>query len=174
MTPVELQPGEDVVHLSRRHWIVLYPLLAVDGLLGGVPLLGSVWLATTVDAGTVRLLILGIAIVWALAMVVRGYLRWYRYHHDVWLITNQRLIDSIRRHWFHRQVASADLVDIEDVSMERDGVVQTLLDFGDLRVQTAGEQENFLLRNIHHPAGVLTTLDRSRDDARHELGRRAT
>jgi hypothetical protein len=173
MTPVDLQPGEEVIHLSRRHWIILYPWLAVDALLGAVPFALAIWLATKVD-GLGRLAILVVAIAWALAMAVRGYFRWYRYHHDVWLITNQRLIDSLRRHWFHHRVASADLVDIEDVSMIRNGVAQTLLDFGDLRVQTAGEQENFVLGNIHHPADVLTILDRARDEARQSLGQRAT
>jgi hypothetical protein len=173
MTPVELQPGEEVVLLSRRHWIVLYPWLAFDALVAVVPLAVAIWLATKVDAGTVRLAILGLAVVWALVVAVRGYFRWYRYHHDVWLITNQRLIDSLRRNWFHHQVASADLVDIEDVSMQRDGVLQTMLNFGDLRVQTAGEQENFVLGNIHNPANVLTIVDRARDDARQDLGRRS-
>ena len=173
MTPVELQPGEEVIHLSRRHWIVLYPRLVLDGIVGGVPLLAAIWLASKVDSGTASLVIVGLGIAWALAMVVRGYFRWYRYQHDVWQITNQRLLDSLRRHWFHRQVASADLVDIEDVSMEREGVPQTLLDFGDLRVQTAGAMENFVLRNIHHPGGVLTILDRARDASRQEHGSRA-
>ena len=131
-------------------------------------------MATKIDANGGRLAVIGVAVVWALSLAVRGYFRWYRYHHDVWLITNQRLIDSLRRHWFHHQVASADLVDIEDVSMSRSGVLQTMLDFGDLRVQTAGEQERFVLGNIHHPERVLTIIDRARDDARQELGRRAT
>ena len=174
MTPVDLQPGEEVVHLSRRHWIVLYPWLTVDALAGGIPLIVALWLATKVDAGLGRWAIIGVSVAWALAMVVRGYFRWYRYHHDVWLVTNQRLIDSLRRNWFHHRVASADLVDIEDVSMERSGVLQTMLDFGDLRVQTAGEQENFVLGNIHHPGNVLTIIDRARDDARQSLGQRAT
>lgn len=172
MTLVELQPGETEVHLSRRHWVVLYPWLALDTVLGVVPLVLAVWLSGKVDSGRGSLAIIGVAVIWALAMVVRGYFRWFRYHHDVWLVTNQRLIDSLRRHWFHRRLASADLVDIEDVSMERHGVIQTMLDFGNLRVQTAGEQENFVLSNIHHPAEVLTTIDRARDEARQELGRR--
>jgi uncharacterized membrane protein YdbT with pleckstrin-like domain len=171
MTPIDLQPNEAEVHLSRRHWVVLYPLLVLDALLGVVPLVLAIWVATKVDSNRAQLAILGIAVVWVLAIALRAYFRWYRYHHDVWLITNQRLIDSLRRHWFHRKLASADLVDIEDVSMERHGVLQTLLDFGNLRVQTAGEQENFMLRNIHHPADVLTTLDLARDEARHEVGR---
>jgi hypothetical protein len=173
MTPVELQPGEEVILLSRRHWIVLYPWLAFDVLIAVVPLALAIWLSTKVDAGAVRLAVLGVGLLWALVITVRGYFRWYRYHHDVWLITNQRLIDSLRRNWFHHQVASADLVDIEDVSMQRDGFLQTMLNFGDLRVQTAGQQENFVLGNIHNPGNVLTIVDRARDDARQELGRRS-
>jgi hypothetical protein len=150
---------------------MLYPLLALDALLGAVPLMLAIWMATKVDSNRAQLATLGVAVVWALAMALRAYFRWYRYHHDVWLITNQRLIDSLRRHWFHQKLTSADLVGIEDVSMERHGVLQTLLDFGNLQVQTAWEQENFMPRNIHHPPDVLTMLDLDRDEARLEVGR---
>jgi len=169
--PVELQPGEDVLQLSRRHWIVLYPWLALDALVGLLPLALGIWAASKIDAGAARSVVLLAAVVWVGAIGVRAYFRWFRYRHDVWLVTNQRLIDSLRKHWFHHQVASADLVDIEDVSMERNGVLQTMLDFGNLKVQTAGERENFVLGNIHQPSRLLTIIDRARDEARRELGR---
>jgi len=170
MTPVELQPGEEVLHLSRRHWIVLYPFLALDALVGLLPLGLAIWAASKIE-GTAGSIVLVAGVAWVAAIGVRAYFRWYRYRHDVWLVTNQRLIDSFKRHWFHHEVASADLVDIEDVAMERSGVLQTMLDFGNLQVQTAGERENFVLGNIHQPSRLLTIIDRARDEARRELGR---
>lgn len=171
MAVLELQPGERQVLLCRRHWIALYPQLLLDLLLALVPIALALWAANRSGNDQARQLATVASAVWALALGVRAYFHWYRYHNDVWLVTDQRLIDSVRRHWFHRQISSADLVDIEDVSMVRSGLLQTALDFGDLSVQTASEQQRFVLAKIPDPANVLTILDKARDDARRNAGR---
>ena len=164
--PIELQPGEQQVLLCRRHWISLYPQLLLDLLIAAVPVALVLWATSRADRTTATQIAVVASVVWVGVMLVRAYFHWYRYHHDIWLISNQRLIDSQRRHWFHRAVSSADLVDIQDVSMQREGVLQTTLDFGDLNVQTASELQRFVLAEIPNPAAVLTILDRARDDAR--------
>ena len=171
-TPVELQANERVVLLARRHWVRLYPRLFTLTLLLVVPLAG-LWLLVTRAVDDLHGLGLGallvVSLLWAGYWGVLIYLTWFRYQHDVWLITNQRLVDAYRRHWFHSQIASADLVDIEDVSAHREGLLETVLDFGDVRVQTAGEQLNFVLADIPHTAHAMQVLDATRDEARRTL-----
>ncbi len=43
-----------------------------------------------------------------------------------------------------------------------------MLNYGELRCQTAGEQPNFILGGIPDPTGVLAILDRARDAARRD------
>ena len=109
------------------------------------------------------------AAVWFLFWTARVYFTWYRYNNDMWVVTNQRIIDSLRRHWFHHQMASADLIDVEDISVHKEGLLPTAFNFGDVRCQTAGEQPNFILSGIPDPSGVLGTIDAARDAARREL-----
>lgn len=169
--PVELQPTEHALLVCRRHWLRLYPLLVGQAFAAILPvvLLIVIVSRTTDFSGAARAASIVVAALWVGYWLIAGYFTWFRYQHDVWVITDQRLIDGLRRHWFHRQVASADLVDIEDVSVQRAGLLPTLFDFGDLRVQTAGEQSNFVLAGIPRPAQVLTVLDAARDDARRQL-----
>lgn len=167
--PVQLQPGEVLLLQSRKHWVYLYPLLALHLLALAVPVTIALWAIGQFDLeGLGRTVVLVLAGVWALYWGVRAYFVWYAYHHDFWMITNQRLVDSQRRHWFHQEIASADLVDVQDTSVERNGVLQTVLNFGDLLCQTAGQQLNFVLHGIPNPVSVLTTLDHARDEARRE------
>lgn len=165
-TIVELQPGERQVLLCRRHWIALYPQLLLDLLVAGIPVALLMWATSQAESTRPQQIAIAASAVWVAVMAIRAYFHWYRWRHDTWLITNQRLVDSVRRHWFHRAVSSADLVDIQDVAMSRSGVLQTALDFGDLNVQTASEQQRFVLAKIPDPAAVLTILDRTRDEAR--------
>lgn len=167
--PVQLQPGESVVLLVRRHWFFLVmPLVAA---LIAMLLPPAVLVAIVVRTGGPKLLdavLLIVSLVYAVALGLRAYFVWYAWAHDVWVITNQRLVDGQKPDWFHEKVSTADLVQVQDVGLDRTGLLATLLRFGDLRVQTAAEIEQFILRKIPRPQEVLAVLDRTRDAARHE------
>ena len=78
-----------------------------------------------------------VSAVWGGIWLVAANFTWYRYNRDEWVVTTQRLIDSVKHHWFHHEISSADLIQIEDMSVSRSGLLQTMFNFGDLRCQTA-------------------------------------
>ena len=172
-TPVQVQPGERLLMVLRRHWMYFYPRLVLLLLITLVPpaaLLFAVERADALDDVWGKLAI-GAAITWVVIWGARTYFTWYRYQHDTWMLTDQRLVDSLRKHWFHHSISSADLVDVEDVSVHRSGLFGTTFNYGDVRVQTAGQQANFVLSGIPKPSAVLTQIDAARDAARRDVAR---
>lgn len=175
--PFELQATEHVTTLLRRHWVHLYPRLALLVLAAFVPPLAASWVlrALTDVEGVSQVILVVASVLWGGYWLVRAYFLWYRYEHDIWVVTNQRLVDSLKRHWFHHHMASVDLVDIEDVAVVREGLLRTVFDFGDVQVQTAAQQANFILSAVPRPSAVLTAIDAARDEARREhLGPRVS
>jgi len=171
--PFELQGDESVLLFCRRHWLYLWSKVVAAAVAGIVPIAAlTVLVAKRAGlGGTVGLVVLVVDLLWGGYWLVRGYFTWYHYSHDIWVVTNQRIIDSLKRHWFHHRMASADLVDIEDIAVVREGLLQTMFNFGDVRCQTAGEQPNFILAGIPGPSKVLGIVDAARDAARRQLGR---
>ncbi len=170
--PFELQHSERVLRLCRRHWLYFWPSMgghAAATLLAPIIAAGLVGPAGV--GGLASRIIIVVALLWVGYWGIRTYLVWYRYRHDLWVVTNQRVVDSIRRHWFHHRMASADVIDIEDMLVFKEGLLPTLFNFGDVRCQTAGEVPNFILAGIPHPAEVLGLVDAARDAARRELAR---
>ncbi len=169
--PFELQNGESVVLFCRRHWVYFYTKIAGIVLALIVPTAAVVWLVhiTAGLGGTVGKVALIIALVWVIFWAIRGYFTWYRYQNDVWVVTNQRIIDSTKYNWIKQRIASADLVDVEDINVVREGLFATMFNYGDLRVQTAGEVGNFVLGGIPAPSKVLGVVDSSRDAARRQF-----
>ena len=155
--------------LVRRHWFFLVMPLALTLIVMLAPpaavltAVGRTGWPKTVDS-----VMTVVSLAYLAALGVRAYFVWYAWVHDVWVITNQRLVDGQKRNWFHEEVSTADLMHVQDVALDRVGVLATVLGFGDLRVQTAAELEQFVLRKIPHPQDVLTVLDRTRDAARRE------
>jgi hypothetical protein len=170
--PFTLQPGEQVLAFVRRHW--LYFSLKIAGVvlagLGGTALGIAAVVMTFGFDGLPGVIAGAVIAAWAVYWAVRAYFTWYRYQNDIWVVTNQRLVDSLKRHWFHHQMASTDLVDVEDLRVERHGILETVFDFGDVQCQTAGVVQNFVLSGIPQPARLLAVVDGARDAARRSLG----
>jgi len=169
--PFDLQPGEVVLLFARRHWLYFYSRLTLYIVVGLLGLVAGTWLVAATFgfgglAGSIAIVVLAL---WALYWGIRAYFHWYRYNNDVWTVTNQRLVDSLKKHWFHHQMSSADLVDVEDIRVVKEGILHTTFNFGDVRCQTAGEVPNFILANVPDPVGVLAVVDNARDAARREL-----
>ena len=169
--PFTLQDDEIVLKVARRHWLYFSMRMAGEVGAGLVLTVVAAWLVTVTYGfdGIAGRITLGVLALWVLYWAVRAYFTWYRYQNDIWTVTNQRLVDSIKRHWFHHLMASADLVDVEDIRIVRSGFLQTVFNFGDVRCQTAGEVPNFVLDGIPDPAGVMAVVDASRDAARKAL-----
>lgn len=166
--PIDLQSSEQILIRVKRHIVFLLTKLGRVVVFGLIPIIAALVIISQAGS-TVQLLLLGFIIIWGLVWLSAGYLIWYRYTHDEWIITNQRLIDSMKKNWFHQEVASADLISIEDMSVSKNGVLQTMFNYGSLHCQTAGEQSNFILSGIPNPTGILAQVDEARDRARTEL-----
>ncbi len=77
---------------------------------------------------------------------------------DVWYITNKRIIDIQQEGFFSKKVAEQYLNRIQDVTSETVGVMPTIFKYGNVRVQTAGEQEHFLFEDVSEPDVVRQTI----------------
>lgn len=76
---------------------------------------------------------------------------WIDYYFDVWIITNERIINIEQKGLFQRIASELHLERVQDVTAEVRGFFPTLLDFGDVIVETAGHEGHFLFRRVPDP-----------------------
>ena len=171
--PFDLQEGEQLIKVARRHVAFLLVNLGRDILFGLVPIIAAILIINwTVgfDDAVGQWAIVAI-VLWGLFWAGKAYFTWYQYQHDQWVITNQRIVDSRKANWFNHQMSSADLVNVQDMSIRREGIFPTIFRYGDLNCQTAGSAEKFVLSGIPDPNGILALVDRYRDAAKRDLVR---
>ncbi|MBI4023061.1 PH domain-containing protein [Candidatus Berkelbacteria bacterium] len=150
---------EEIVALWRRHpWTLAKPAL-------GVVLLTLVVVASfrVFGASLVTSLVVGLWLIIVPAIIAYA---WYRWWNDLYLLTNERLIDIDQRTLFHRAVAEAPLEHVQDVSFETRGVLPTLLNFGTVLVQTASVTTEIDMVGVTDPQAVQQTILRAADQAR--------
>src|SRR6266511_1148179 len=83
--PVPLQEGEQVLRLCRRHWIHLWPLIAIHVIVGLIPpvVLGALLSQAGDYHGVGEKIFWATAWIWLAFCLVRIFLVWYRYRHDI-------------------------------------------------------------------------------------------
>ncbi len=164
--PIQLQSDEKVIQVIRRHPASLWGRLALIALVLIVALI--IWsnLGSSGTLGTLLNIVFVLVIVGGLLI---GFMVWYRYNNDLWVITDQRLIDVTRSTPFNQQVTTASLRNVQDINIRVRGVFNTMLNFGDVLCQTASASGNtFALIGVANPQQVLDTIDNARAKARKE------
>jgi len=158
MKEFELEPGEHVVIEARKHWFLFlaellpYAILtvvpfAIPKLLVLAPPLAHFAAYLTFTTPITRA-VLG---VWLLVVWTGAWNAFTRYFLNAWVLTNKRIVDIKQRDYFSREVSSLFLSRVQDVTTNVVGVLPSLLGIGDIKVQTAAEDVEFVMRGIPHP-----------------------
>ncbi|MEX0672919.1 MAG: PH domain-containing protein [Candidatus Paceibacterota bacterium] len=152
-----LEKGEHVLFEVRKHWFVYVAKVWALPLVALVPptaLLGL--LAADIElpiAVELSHIALGSFLysIWLLLLWVLAFILWTDYYLDEWVVTPQRIIDIEQHGLFHRDIASLRFDRIQDISSEVPGFIATMFNFGQLRVQSAGEEREVVLAGARDP-----------------------
>lgn len=166
--PFPMQESERVVLFCRRHWIHLWPKTILYAAVAIVPpLIISILITKYWEyEGLQARIFWVVAALWLLYWAVPALLNWYRYNNDIWVITNQRIVDSVKTNPFSHRLSTADLVNVQDMTVVRRGILQTALNYGDIVCETASDGGDFVLSGIPRPQDVQLLVDRERDRER--------
>ena len=145
--------GEKVFLLVRRHWIIFFGITSfIFALIIPIVVLVFYWFFApetfTGMLGNFVIVFAGVYTLAVLALLLYGFVNYYL---DVYIVTNERIVDIRQQGFFHREIAELHLRQIQDVKAEVNGFLRTLFHFGDIYIQTAGERENFLFHDVPHP-----------------------
>lgn len=158
MKEFELEPGEHVVLEARKHWffflveflpyaIVAIVPFAIPKLLLIAPPLAKYAAAFNYNSAFGRAA-LG---VWLLMTWTTAWSNFTRHFLNVWVLTNQRIVDIKQHGYFNREVSSLFLSRVQDVTTNVKGILPSLLSIGDITVQSAGEVDEFHMYAIPRP-----------------------
>src|SRR5689334_16536886 len=105
--------------ICHRHWLYLWPRTVLMAVYSLVPVIvvGLILSWADVYDGRTQQVYWIASVVYAAYWGVRMFLNWYRYNNDIWVITNQRIIDSYKASPFSLKTSTADLVNIQDMTV---------------------------------------------------------
>lgn len=84
-----------------------------------------------------------------------NFLYWY---FNIYIVTNERLVDIDFLYLLYKRFSEAELNKIQDISFTSGGILAAIFDFGNVNIETAGEQPNLIFEKIPHPEKVVETI----------------
>lgn len=150
-----MQPGERVICEIKRHPIGIFGIYFAAGALLIVLALLAFVVAPGVAGGDSRGQIMAIGavsfLVLALMIVAFVFVSNQVYWGNSWVVTSDSITQTTQTSLFHKQSSQLSLGHLEDVSAAQDGILPHMLNYGTLRVETAGERSKFLFMYCPNP-----------------------
>ncbi len=154
---LNLEKDEKVIRVVRKHWFAIVIQMAVAVILIFAPIIffGIIESFIAINPTAKNLfLFLFIYVVFLIFVWIFIFVSWLDYYLDVWVITNKRIIDIDQQGLFNREIASLRLDNVQDIKIEVFGIINTLLKIGNLHVQTASPNKEFILYQASNPEDV--------------------
>ncbi len=154
---INLGQSEKIVSMYRRHWIALlaivfrvtFNIALIFGLRYGLNFILSNEIISEFN------LQIQIFFYLLIEFALLGlFLNLTDYYLDLWIVTNEKMIFIELKGLFRRTVSSVNLKSIEDITTNMNGVIQTFLDYGTIKVESAGTDGEFFFKQISHPNEV--------------------
>ncbi len=151
---------EEVLLFLRQHLVTTLPWIVSSVMLFLVPFLvmpflGNISLfATPIPISYLFFF----PIVWYMGLLgftLTHFLHWY---FNIYIITNQRVIDIDFNNLLFKAISAAELSKIEDVTYQQGGFFHSFFDFGDVFIQTAGTVNNFEFEAVASPEKVVRQI----------------
>lgn len=162
---LNLSDGEFVISAIKRHpigllsiWAVVIAAILIIFL--GFPLLLSsgVFLGRNLSAGAVvsgGLVLLFAAVLFVLGGVIATVV----YQANRFYLTNESVIQHIQTSLFSKKDQTISLANIEDASYRQQGILQTILNYGSIRLSTEGEETTYRFNFVANPKREIDRLN---------------
>lgn len=158
---LNLSQGEVVILSIKRHPIgLLLPLVS-----GGVVLfaLVAVLIMYPADAQQYNLpgygVMVMIAVLIMLLVGIGTYVAVWVYQKNQFYMTNESVIQEIQHSLFSKREQTVSLGSIEDASFRQTGILQTMLNYGTIRLSTEGEETTYRFAYVENPRDQVAILN---------------
>jgi hypothetical protein len=142
-----MQPGEQIIAEISRHPVGLLGTYLMGGLILLVAAIAAVMLPSWVSSDYHHDAIIwsaGAFVFLAFFVFLAMYISAKVYKGNRWIVTSDSLTQISQNSLFGRQSSQLSLHNLEDVTVQQNGIFQTSFNFGTLRAETAGERSKFV------------------------------
>ena len=130
-------------------FVLMYPSLARDSIISPMP--------SVTDVFGVAMLLIGL-------VVLGGAVALWIYLQNQFFLTNESVIQEIQESLFSRHEQTVSLGSIEDASFRQSGIIQTVFNYGTIRLSTEGEETTYIFHFVARPREQIAVINNAIED----------
>ena len=146
---------EKVEFIIRRHWVTFIPVIIFLIVLAVLPIGVYFLLTNSLDSYLQNQAYFAAGVllgsVYYLSIILFFYTYFTEFHLDLWIVTNDRLLDIEQKTLFARTISEVDLFQVQDITSEVHGIFPSIFNYGNIILQTAGAVPKFIFRSVANP-----------------------
>ena len=165
---IKFEDGEKIMKVVRKHYFVLLPAVFMLLVLAFAPYImhafftSSIFnmgeaVASNMGAWVERWKVFAYSI-WLLILWIIFFIEWTNYYLDLWIITDKRILDVEQHGFFNREVTSFRFEQIQDITVETKGIIETVFHYGTLHIETAGHDRDIIIKDAHNPEDARSLI----------------
>ncbi len=106
--------------------------------------------------------------IYYLSILLFTFTHFVDFYLDMWIITNDRIIDIEQFNLFSRTISELDLFRIQDITTDVHGLFASMFNYGNLKITTASGNLDLVFHNIPSPDKIRRELlDLANDDLKY-------
>lgn len=161
---LNLSDGEYVISAVRRHPIGLISIwavvsIAVIMILGIPALLGFAGVTLFTLSASAALNGMFVLLMLVILAIMSGVVATVIYDANRFFLTNESVIQHIQNGLFSKNDQTISLSNIEDASFRQVGILQTILNYGSIRLSTEGEETTYRFHFAANPEEQIRLLN---------------
>lgn len=161
---IQQKSYERIEYVLRRHGFTFVPKILLFVILAAVPLLVFLMISNLYPTLNQSNSLFAIGILggslYYLTILLFFYTQFIVFYLDMWVVTNDRIVDVEQLGLFSRTVSELDLFRIQDVTTDVHGIFATFLQYGSVTVKTASSNLNIVFKDVPQPNVVRENLIR--------------
>lgn len=157
----EITEQEKIIKIIHRHWFDIFMqylivIILLFTVFAGTFIFPSIF--SNIQGANGYALTVFIATTFLIIIWIYSFLVWIDYYFDMWIITSERVVNIEQKGLFLRVVSELKYNKVQDVTTDVGGFFPTVLNYGDVHIQTAAEEERFFFRHVPDPYGIKNII----------------
>lgn len=160
-----MNPGEKIILEAHRHWVNILPFYISTAMVIIIGFVMIGYVGSDPDGAqrlfpglTIGIITPVIAMLDVLALLVL-FFAYTVYRQNKIVLTSMHFIQITQTGLFGRTLSKLRLDELQDVRGSRKGVFGTILNYGEVLIETAGNEENFFFRPAADPLNVAELIN---------------
>lgn len=163
---MKLDDQEQKIEVFRKHWLAMFFELILFAVIAVIPVVFVFVLLSSSNIALIdgmKKIIMMFTSLWIAFAWIAFFIVYTDYFLDIWVLTDKRLIDAEQLGLFAREVSVVRIEHIQDATTNVTGILPTIFGYGDVHIQTAASEKEFVLRNVNNPKHVRDMIMRQQE-----------